>query len=244
MNGEQHFAIGVLSSVLLAAPWLPALDPISVLILFLAAFIGSLAPDADTPEAAIMRGLRKGPGIAGSLRRHSIILLPPVGYVIRYLVYYPVSAVLWVFSLGRLRPRHRGFLHSMIGIIIATLLLSFYIAAVLLWFGIALPTAFYAFAGGFFAGSFFHLAADSCTKSGICWWYPFSKHKIRGDIITGDEDERRPLILCALLLASIGISMVAAAMYWPAKPEVLALPPALLVLIWLGFMCLAGVHRT
>lgn len=89
--------------------------------------------------------------------------------------------------------RHRGFWHSIFGILI------FALAAVLL---LALLKAPQIYSIALAAGCFLHLAADSLTPSGIRWLWQGGH--VKGFIRTGSIGERIFFILfcvgCALLL--------------------------------------------
>lgn len=72
---------------------------------------------------------------------------------------------------------HRKILHSLLGALLLSLpflLLKNYIGGA----AIALTI-------GLFLGCITHLVLDSFTLSGIAWFYPFSKKKLRGRIKTG-----------------------------------------------------------
>jgi inner membrane protein len=72
---------------------------------------------------------------------------------------------------------HRKILHSLIGALLLSLpflLLKNYIGV----FSVYLTA-------GLFLGCITHLVLDSFTLSGITWFYPFSKKKLRGRIRTG-----------------------------------------------------------
>jgi membrane-bound metal-dependent hydrolase YbcI (DUF457 family) len=80
--------------------------------------------------------------------------------------------------------KHRGIIHSFVFLIFVTLILVFFLPVVAL---------------GFFVGYGFHLFADSFTVYGITPWYPFSKKKIDGFIVSGKKFEK-VLFACFLIL--------------------------------------------
>ena len=72
---------------------------------------------------------------------------------------------------------HRKILHSLVGALLLSLpflLLKSYIGV----FSVYLTE-------GLFLGCITHLVLDSFTVSGIAWFYPFSKKKLKGRIKTG-----------------------------------------------------------
>lgn len=182
--------IGVLSAVLLLAPLIPDLGASWIVLAIAGVFVGSLAPDADAADAAIMSGLSGGRGTLRQFARHTVIVLPLIGYVIRYGIYYPLSALLWICTFGAVRPAHRGFMHSLPGITLTTALLLAYAGAALSFFEVQALPSLLIFGCGFFAGSLLHLLADSCTRSGVCWGFPVSEMRLAGTFPSGRNDRR------------------------------------------------------
>jgi inner membrane protein len=72
---------------------------------------------------------------------------------------------------------HRKILHSILG----SLIFSLPFVIFQKYFG---PYSLF-IAYGLFIGCITHLILDSFTVSGIAWFYPFSKKKIKGKIVTG-----------------------------------------------------------
>jgi inner membrane protein len=80
--------------------------------------------------------------------------------------------------------KHRGIIHSLVFLILITLILLF-----------ILPVA----ALGFFLGYGLHLFADSFTVNGITPFYPISRKKTNGFIVTGKISERLVFIVFIIL---------------------------------------------
>ncbi len=197
MRGDQHVFYTLLSAVILLSPVLSVENIFLLLIFLIAVFIGSLAPDADSADSAIMHGIPGGEGGIRILRRHTVLILPFFGYLIRYMIYFPLSVVLWIFTLGRVKPKHRGVLHSLSGIILISLVVTACLAGALYLLRAQeyfLPVI--TFGCGIFFGALMHLLEDSCTKGGVYWFYPISEKKLGGTMVSGS---RRYLIITAIL---------------------------------------------
>jgi inner membrane protein len=243
MRGEQHVGISVLSAGVILGPWIGTLDPFLLLLAIGGVFVGSMAPDADADEAAILHGLRGGKGTVKQLRQHTILGIPWFGYVIRYLIYYPVSALLWAVSLGRIRPHHRGILHSIPGILAVSAILIAYLWLLLTWAGISTGLILPVFGAGFFTGCCLHLLEDSCTRSGIVWAYPFSRARISGSITNGNKKERRPERFLAFLATLMLTTLIAQPVLGLPQDMAVELPLLLLAIAWALFLARADIRR-
>jgi len=241
MRGDQHVLISLFSGGVLIVPWLTVLDPVTILVLMIGLFIGSLAPDADAPDAAIFHtriaGLR---GVTGWAANTVARFLPFFGYLIRYLEYYPLSAALWVVSLGRYQDEHRGLLHSLIGVLLITLLTAGYLeifSRLVAWTHLGLlPIA----AGGFLIGCLLHLIEDSCTPRGVAWFFPFTSIRIRGRITTGLSDARPQIFTLMLMAAGWGLVLWPPYAGWGTE-TVQQVAPVLLATLWAVFLVFSGV---
>ncbi|MBQ4414520.1 MAG: metal-dependent hydrolase [Methanomicrobium sp.] len=216
MKGEQHVFYTLLSLAVLLPLILAVLNSseyttLTALIVFTTgAFIGSLAPDADAADSAIMHGLAGGKGTVRTARRHTVIILPFFGYLIRYLIYYPISALAYLVSLGRIKPRHRGLLHSLFGTLAAAVILAIYLRLIT---DILLAAIFAAdivsaidsylpvFCAGILFGAVMHLIEDSCTHEGVYWLFPFCNVKLSGNLTP--KGRKNGLIIVVLGIAAI-----------------------------------------
>lgn len=242
MQGEQHVGISVLSAGVVLGPWIGTFDPVVLLLAIAGVFIGSMAPDADAEEAAILHGLRGGKGTVKQIRRHTVLGLPWFGYIIRYLIYFPVSALLWVVSLGRIRPHHRGILHSFTGILAVSAIFLTYLWILLSWAGFSPGPLVLVFGAGFFAGCCLHLLEDSCTRSGIAWAYPFSKARISGSITQANKKEKRPERFIAILAPLMLITLIAQPILGLSQDMATELPILLLIIAWALFLAHADIR--
>lgn len=215
MKGEQHVFYTLLSLAvllpLILAVLLPSNYTLTALIVFTTGvFIGSLAPDADAADSAIMHGLAGGKGTVRTARRHTVIILPFFGYLIRYLIYYPISALVYLVSLGRIKPRHRGLLHSLFGTLAAVVILAIYLRLItdILLAAIfaaevtaAIDSYLPAFCAGILFGAVMHLIEDSCTNEGVYWLFPFCSVKFSGNLTP--KGRKNWLIVVVLGIAAI-----------------------------------------
>ena len=128
MLGRDHLLLTIATVSLVLAP-LFTLYPTAVLVALVGTAIGSLIPDADSPDAAIFHtkvsGLRGG--IGGVLNSIGV-LYPVFGYVTKYLIYKPSVKFYdaFIFTEMNIEERHRGFLHSFLGLGTATVLTGVY----------------------------------------------------------------------------------------------------------------------
>ena len=215
MKGEQHVFYTLLSLAVLLPLILAVLSSsehtLTALIVFtIGVFIGSLAPDADAADSAIMHGLAGGKGTVRTARRHTVIILPFFGYLIRYLIYYPISALVYLVSLGRIKPKHRGLLHSLFGTLTAAVILAIYLRLItdFLLSAIfaaevtaAIDSYLPAFCAGILFGAVMHLIEDSCTHEGVYWLFPFGSVKLSGNLTP--KGRKNWLIVVVLGIAAI-----------------------------------------
>jgi inner membrane protein len=242
VRGDHHVLIAVLSALVLLAPWIPSLGPSWIVLAIAGVFVGSLAPDADAADATIMSGFPGGRGTLRQFARHTVIVLPLIGYVIRYGIYYPLSALLWVCTFGAVRPAHRGFMHSLPGIVTTTALLFAYAGAALAFFDLHALPSLPVFGCGFFAGSLLHLLADSCTRTGICWGFPVTERRLAGTYPSGRNDRRADIF--AGLLGGGAVLFLVAGPLGIMEPG--AVPAGALLYCaacWALFLYDTGVHR-
>ncbi|MBN1431584.1 MAG: metal-dependent hydrolase [Methanomicrobiaceae archaeon] len=239
MRGEQHVFYTLLSAGILLSPVI-SVNYIPWIIVFLVAvFIGSLAPDADSADSAIMHGIPGGEGPVRIFRRHTVLFLPVFGYLIRYLIYFPLSLMVWIITLGRVKPKHRGLLHSLFGIffmsviVTSCLLIVLYILSAWAFSEFALV-----FGAGFLFGAFMHLVEDSCSKSGVFWFFPFSKIKMRGLLLL---KSKRNLLVTAVL--GIGFAAVYVRDFTQTFPPGIPFAASVVVLLfsWVIILSISGV---
>ncbi len=204
VRGDQHVLITLFSGGLLLAPHLGSIAPGEAAVLLFGLFVGSLAPDADATDAAIFHTqIRSLSGTSRRIVNGAAKVLPLFGYLIRYGEYYPAAGLCWLLSGGRLRAGHRGILHSLLGILLITVLSGVYLIVVLFLIGRTPDHLLACALAGFAVGAFLHLAEDSCTPAGIAWFYPVSRWRMRGRLRAGGRGDHRP----RLFATALGCSM-------------------------------------
>ena len=174
MKGKDHIFISITWALLISTPII-TINSTYVLMFIIGVFIGSLLPDID---ASVSPYAKRGDVMRGA------------GYAV-----YGASKVTGkIFKSIKDDPNnkyesHRGLLHSVPGVFVASLLivipLNIILYLVNYWnSGLIIASI------GLFAGALFHLLEDCCTCSGIRLFYPFSERKLRGGINTFLPDKR------------------------------------------------------
>jgi membrane-bound metal-dependent hydrolase YbcI (DUF457 family) len=206
--GRHHLLLSLFTGAILLLPFFKV-DLGLVIFLLIIIAIGSLVPDADSPDAAIFHS--KIVGIKGKLGViiNGIIgpILPAFGWVTRWLIYKPGIFILGKTLLKKygVEERHRGFLHSFIGIGFATIMMAIYVGVVLLILNL-LTWYYLLFIPCFFFGAFLHLVEDSATITGIQFNSPFSDLRIHGKLITRPDESKKPDLFTGVM----GVAVIAA----------------------------------
>lgn len=242
MKGEQHIFYTLLSAGILLSPVASIANAAGILVFLAASFVGSLSPDADSADSAIMHGVPGGTGKVRVFRRHTVLFLPLFGYLIRYLVYFPLSAVVLIITLGRVKPKHRGLLHSLFGVFFISVVVTLLFALLLYLFRAGELYGFIpVFWAGFLFGGLMHLVEDSCSKSGVFWLYPFSIAKVSGTLLAGG---RRHLLIIAIL--GVGFAAVYVDEFTALFPQELpwAAPVIVLILAWTAVLIICRAKRS
>ena len=237
MLGRHHLALSVTTMVALSAPFLHSREEF-LLTVIVGTTIGSLIPDVDSPDAKIFhKNIVKGNNKTGKLVNLSIGLLVPVfGYTTKYLIYKPVVLLLNVITFGRnFKNTHRGFTHSIIGLIAISTVTATYIKLFLNWLQIIPNNHFKIFMASYVMGALLHVVQDSCTKSGIAWNAPFSKTKVKGKLVTGKDNHKPEILQAILALLLIGTTYSIYVNKIPAE-KVIPYSVTALTITWLLFI--------
>lgn len=240
MLGRHHLLLSVATVGLVVAP-LFTTYPNVVLLAIAGCAIGSLVPDADSPDAAIfhpeVRGLK---GSRGEALNAIAPIFPAFGYTTKYLIYKPAVKLYdaFVFDQYDIEERHRGFLHSFLGLGTATVVTGVYLIVALLLLGLFSILHLAVFLAAYLAGAVLHLAEDSCTKTGIQWNFPFQDWEINGQLTTTarPEDTRyQNGFLTILGVVAAGLFLLSA--MYPDFPAIaLSITGAVLgAVLWLIF---------
>ena len=180
MLGRHHVAITL-------ATLFPLIIPIvflskETLLLYsiaflIAAIIGSLTPDADC---------------GGKSKLYYDF------WIISQLMYPIMKLTVWVFKLSKVKSKisakfqgaqdvnyeHRGIMHSPIGILISSFLLTLILSIFMAFIGSLNFIFIFVIFLGLIIGQILHLLEDSCTVSGINWKFPFGIKEIKGKVYT------------------------------------------------------------
>lgn len=240
MLGRHHLLLSVATVSLVVAP-LFIHHPLPVLLVLAGTAIGSVIPDADSPDATVfhqeVRGLN---GSAGEPLQAVAAFFPAFGYVTKYLIYKPAVKLYdsLVFEEYDIEERHRGFLHSFLGLGTATVITGIYLVAILLVLGLSVTLSLLAFLAAYLVGALLHLAEDSCTKTGIQWNYPFQEWELKGQLTTTatPEDVKYQNGFLVLLGSLAGSSFLLSATTTDIPPIALSLFGAVLAaVLWVVF---------
>ena len=239
MKGVHHLLLTTATGGFATLALLPLIPPAWLPPLALGLVIGSLAPDADASDAAILHpGL---PGRGTGDRGHSRWILPLFGYLIRYLIYLPCWAVLRLLFGKRCSLGHRGLLHSFLGAALITILTTVYLAAILSLAPGSRSLLLLPFGLALLAGCLLHLVEDTTTVTGIRWAFPWSTHAVHGTLRTGGWNIRPTIFV--LLLVTGGSMILAGPLFTHGIPPSQA--PAMflfLFLAWGAFLLVSGVR--
>ena len=208
MLGKHHLLLSLFTAAILVVPYFFQY-PELVLVIIIGVAIGSLVPDADSPDAAIFH--EKVKGIRGELGQviNGLIapLFPIFGYATKYLVYKPA-----IYIFGRtllknynIEERHRGFLHSFLGVATATVLTGIYAFVVLYLLNLFSFVYFLAFLLSYTSGALLHLVEDSATVTGTQFNYPFSDFRVSGELITRPDSAKNSDMFVSVLFIIAGL---------------------------------------
>ena len=176
MLGKTHLLLAALLYLPLAYGFADQgiATPLAAGLFLFGTLLGVLLPDSDAVDSRMLH--RQKTGLLGSYARvDSRTASTPfqlVGYATRYLFYEPIALVLRMAGHHE-AARHRGLMHSLAGIVLATGFwgVIFYALAYFNYLGTGV-TAF--ILAGMFAGALLHLYHDSLTPSGVNWLFPYS----------------------------------------------------------------------
>ncbi len=202
MLGRHHVSLSVVTVALVVLPLL-TLYPVLCLIALVGTAIGSLIPDADSPDAAIFHQKVRG---VNDLLNAPAVLYPAFGYVTKYLIYKPIVKIYdsVVFTQYDIEERHRGFLHTVLGLATVTVVTGLYLTPVLYVLELLSMVGLAVFLAAYLLGAVLHLLQDSCTKTGIQWNFPFQSWKVRGRLTTTARPEDTKIQKGFLIVLGVG----------------------------------------
>jgi len=220
MRGRQHFQISVLSGLILVSPFLLSDTEVSMLFL-IGLFLGSFLPDSDASDRTA---------------KHKESVLFAFDAINEFFI-YPV--LLRIFNE---KKRHRGILHTIVGVFIFSLLLT--IITGLTFFFFKIQFNFWIIGIGLFAGGLLHLMEDCCTFSGVNPFYPKMKqYVLKGNISTNNLQDKRPdqysqylgFLFVSLLVVSIWFHI--------SQIQMIFFSVLTLILSWIVFLLICRVHK-
>jgi len=197
------------------------------IILFVAVIIGSLIPDCDC----------KGkPKLAYDFEPIYKLMIPLQWVTINI---FKISKIKTKLKLNyEVKAEHRGIMHSPVGILISSSLLTMVFTIILFLLKLLSGYVFFAIFFGLIIGQFLHLIQDSMTVSGINWSFPFNdRNFIKGNIRTWDRENKIPsYFIGILIIIFIGLMMGIIFNYIPVNFMTYIGMIFLYILIWLIFL--------
>lgn len=160
MTGKTHTAIGIAAALTMAINK----PPEEILVLVLAASLGSLVPDLDHPKAKLNQILLKK-----NNNFYKTFFFIGISGAFMYLYFLKNANAFWVLSLITFLfgvSTHRGFTHSIVGFLSIMAIMKIY------KLDLTFPNIYH----GFSIGYVLHLVADFFTPMGIKLFYPLNKY--------------------------------------------------------------------
>lgn len=248
MLGRHHLLLSLGVGASLLVPWFSEYS-LLVCVMIVGVAIGSLIPDVDAEDAAIFHGDLRG--LSGDIGRTINDLIAPIfpvfGYATEYLIYKPMVRIYGRTLLRGydLKEKHRGLLHSWIGIVSATAMTGLYMTPLLIYLELFDSLFLAGFLGAYILGAFLHLLEDSCTKTGVTFNHPFSRKRLHGQLTTTARPEdtkwpRRFIVFHGALAGSLFL-VAESEQYAYTTPEVTAAAAGILLISWIVFI--KGIAR-
>ncbi|MFH1376068.1 MAG: metal-dependent hydrolase [Candidatus Woesearchaeota archaeon] len=145
-----------------------------------------------------------------------------------YQLIIPITKLtVWTFKLSSVKKKlstkfselqdvnheHRGIMHSPIGTIVSSFLLTLIILIIMTLIAKTNLLLVLIIFLGLIIGQILHLLEDSCTVTGINWMFPFGKKELKGQIYTFEwkyqnKKDIRPMIYVYSLVAVSIISLL------------------------------------
>ena len=197
MLGRDHLSISIATIIPFLIPlfFINFVDVSYVIPILISIIIGSLLPDSDCKGKATIA--YKFPAIDTFMRN---FVGKPLVYVLNYLIGEKKIKV-----EHEVKDEHRGIIHSPLGILISTTILTLLVLIFSLLFGVFNLYVILSIFFGLAIGQLLHILEDSCTITGINWFFPFSTKELNGKIYTFSKDPEkkdiRPMLYSGILYA-------------------------------------------
>jgi len=220
MKGRQHIQISIMTGLILVSPFILT-ESVSSVLLLVGIFLGSLLPDSDASDRTA---------------RHKESVLFAFDAINERLI-YPI-----ILRIFHEKKRHRGILHTIIGVLIFSSILTVITGLTFLIFKI--PFDFLMIGIGLIIGGLLHLMEDCCTLSGVNPFYPkYKKYIFKGTLSTNNVNERRPDQF-STFLGFLFVSIIVASI-WFKIPQIQMTIISLIALglSWSLFFLGCGIHK-
>jgi inner membrane protein len=229
MLGRNHIWLSCTSLLVLLSPWI-LVQPVTIALVVAGTWLGSLLPDVDSASSRVFK--------AGQITR-------AFGIVARWVLFLLVG-ILFRFILTPFDSRHRGSMHTLIGIGFYTAVITgvaytactvaTYFTGVAYWNGAVWPVVV-----GLIFGGIMHLVEDSCTRRGIMPFIPLWGHWFHGGITTGNPRDKRPEIYGTVLAGEVaGIIVVQQFLHFPHE-QVVSMAVAAFAMSWVIFYIISKI---
>jgi len=183
MLGKDHINISIAFIIPFIVPlfFIDSGNMVLAIAFAVAVLIGSLVPDTDCGGKATI-----------------YYRFPIVDEIMKNVI---GKSIMFVFSLliskkkikaeHEVGGEHRGILHSPVGVLLSSIMLTLPILIFALVFSLFNPFVILFIFLGLLIGQLLHLFEDSCTISGINWGFPFKTYELKGKIYTFSKDKER-----------------------------------------------------
>ncbi len=181
--------------------------------------------------------------------------LPIFGFIVKFLIYIPsVKIIQFLVKKDKISLQykvtetHRGILHSVLGLLIASVALLVYSSILMLIFPQLLSIkAVLVFNIAFGIGFFLHLIEDSCTVSGVNFSFPMSKKWLfKGAIRTGKFDRMTGIFESCLVALNVGYFLGLSLLEDKTSISLIQMELIVITIVlfsWMIFIKLSGVKR-
>ncbi len=195
MLGKDHINISVAFIFTLIVPLIliGTIDMMYPVVLLIAVLIGSLLPDADCGGKATI--YYRFPIVDTFMKKF-------VGKSIIFIFNHLISKKK-IKTEHDVKDEHRGIMHSPIGVLLSSFLLTTPLFIFALVFGLFNFMVLLMIFVGLIVGQLLHLFQDSCTVSGINWGFPFNTIEMKGSIRTFNRKDLRPKIFAGMFYVLI-----------------------------------------
>ena len=241
MLGKDHAQLTIFSVIPFLIPILYLPESLKYGLGFvIISYIASLIPDSDI-----------GKNAKSTLHyRFRFIDMIMKNIVINFIIFFVNNSALKrrIKEGYKVKEEHRGIMHSPIGVLLSSIILTLLTSIALLIFNqFNIKFAILLFFAALF-GQLMHMLQDACTVSGINFGFPFTKFNLRGNMYTFDSqryadpmDIRPTLFRYILIATSAFIFFFFRSKEYPIFDQYLLIS-IFVILNWILFLSLSGVR--